>query len=297
MKIAIVGGGSAGLVTAHLLDGAHDVTIFEKAPVLGGHVRTLNRNVDCALGPGLILDAGVIEFERDNFPTLMRLFDSLGCVTRPVPGNTTFWTHDGVHHLSPDSTKRSGGSLRERLRHFIDLLELRMQEVRFNRRTSLPEASLDGLTLGRSAHRCGCGSLGRTARHLRLLDPLRTGTADACGPHDPDAARLRARGGVGEPARRVLGLPGSNRREPLGYGAHRCQRGPGGAQRERGEGTHGLGRGAPLRQDRIRCASRPDSGVTRRSHRGRAPPLCCMAREPYPHSRTPRSKRVQPAGG
>jgi len=148
LKIAIVGGGSAGLVTAHLLDGAHDVTIFEKAPVLGGHVRTLNRNVDCDLGPGLILDAGVIEFERHNFPTLMRLFDSLGCVTRPVSGDTTFWTHDGVHHLSPGAMKRSPGALRERLRQFIDLLELRMREVRFNRRASLPEASLDRLTLG-----------------------------------------------------------------------------------------------------------------------------------------------------
>jgi len=148
LKIAIVGGGSAGLVTAHLLDGSHEVTIFEKAPILGGHVRTLNRNVECDLGPGLILDAGVIEFERRNFPTLMRLFDSLGCVTRPVPGNTTFWTHDGVHHLSPGAMKRSPGSLRERLRQFIDLLELRMREVRFNRRASLPEASLDRLTLG-----------------------------------------------------------------------------------------------------------------------------------------------------
>lgn len=148
MKIAIVGGGSAGLVTAHLLDGTHDITVFEKAPVLGGHVRTLNRNVECDLGPGLILDTGVIEFERRNSPTLMRLFDSLGCVTRPVPGNTTFWTCDGVHHLSPGSMKRSLGSLRERLRQFIDLLELRMQEVRFNRRTALPETSLDRLTLG-----------------------------------------------------------------------------------------------------------------------------------------------------
>jgi predicted NAD/FAD-binding protein len=148
LNIAIIGGGSAGLVTAHLLVGAHRVSIFEKAPILGGHVRTLNRNVDCDLGPGLILDAGVIEFERRNFPTLMRLFDSLGCVTRPVPGTTTFWTHDGVHHLSPGSIKRNRGSLRKRLRQLIDLLELRVQEVGFNRRTALPEATLDTLRLG-----------------------------------------------------------------------------------------------------------------------------------------------------
>ena len=98
MRVAIIGGGSAGLVTAHLLDGVHDVTLFEREPILGGHVRTLNRNVATDLDGGLVLDAGVIEFERHNFPTLLRLFDALGCVTRPVLGTTTFWTHDGVHH-------------------------------------------------------------------------------------------------------------------------------------------------------------------------------------------------------
>ena len=57
MRIAIIGGGSAGLVTAHLLDGVHEVTLFEREPILGGHVRTLNRNVACDLDPELILDA------------------------------------------------------------------------------------------------------------------------------------------------------------------------------------------------------------------------------------------------
>ena len=28
--VAIIGGGSAGLVTAHLLDGVHEVTVFER---------------------------------------------------------------------------------------------------------------------------------------------------------------------------------------------------------------------------------------------------------------------------
>jgi predicted NAD/FAD-binding protein len=148
MRIAIIGGGSAGLVTAHLLDGVHQVTLFEKASILGGHVRTLNRNVECDLESELILDAGVIEFERRNFPSLLRLFDSLGCVTRPVPGTTTFWTHDGVHHLSPGSMKRGQESLQERLRQLIDLLELRIQGLRFNRRTKLPESALDTFSLG-----------------------------------------------------------------------------------------------------------------------------------------------------
>jgi predicted NAD/FAD-binding protein len=148
VKIAIIGGGSAGLVTAHLLDGAHEVSVFEKAPILGGHVRTLNRNVSCDLEQGLILDAGVIEFEQRNFPTLMRLFESLGCETRPVPGTTTFWTRDGEHHLSPGSMRRAPGSLRERLRQLIDLIELGIHEKLFSLRTALPEPTLETLTLG-----------------------------------------------------------------------------------------------------------------------------------------------------
>jgi predicted NAD/FAD-binding protein len=148
VKVAIIGGGSAGLVTAHLLDGTHEVTVFEKAPLLGGHVRTLNRNVACELQPGLILDAGVIEFETRNFPTLMRLFDSLGCVTRSVPGTTTFWTHEAVHHLSPGSMRRARGSFQKRLRQLIDLVELHIQGVHFHRQSALDETTLETLALG-----------------------------------------------------------------------------------------------------------------------------------------------------
>ena len=35
MRIAIIGGGVAGLTTAHLLDPHHAVTLFERAPILG----------------------------------------------------------------------------------------------------------------------------------------------------------------------------------------------------------------------------------------------------------------------
>ena len=46
MKIAIIGGGASGMVTAYLLNKkGHNVTVFEKQPILGGHIRTLNKNV------------------------------------------------------------------------------------------------------------------------------------------------------------------------------------------------------------------------------------------------------------
>jgi protoporphyrinogen oxidase len=41
MKIAVIGGGASGMVTAYQLDQqGHHVTIFERQPILGGHIRT-----------------------------------------------------------------------------------------------------------------------------------------------------------------------------------------------------------------------------------------------------------------
>ncbi len=76
MKIAIIGGGASGMVSAYLLDQqGHEVTIFERQPMLGGHIRTLNKNVqpnhsDCCE----VLENGVLEFPSAfrNFLALMQ---------------------------------------------------------------------------------------------------------------------------------------------------------------------------------------------------------------------------------
>ena len=67
VKIAIVGGGAAGIATAYLLDTFHQISLFEKQPILGGNVRTLNKNVSSvSFSPKFPLDNGVIEFLRDH---------------------------------------------------------------------------------------------------------------------------------------------------------------------------------------------------------------------------------------
>lgn len=45
MKIAIIGSGIAGLTAAWLLDGHHEVTLFEKNDVLGGHALTVHFDI------------------------------------------------------------------------------------------------------------------------------------------------------------------------------------------------------------------------------------------------------------
>ena len=46
MHVVVIGGGGAGMATAHYLAQAHQVTVLERQPMLGGNIRTLNRNVE-----------------------------------------------------------------------------------------------------------------------------------------------------------------------------------------------------------------------------------------------------------
>lgn len=83
MKIAIVGGGAAGLITAYLLQDTCDVHVFEKQDILGGNVRTLNGNVSAdGLDPSVRIENGVLGFHVKSYPTMHRLIDHLGVEAR-----------------------------------------------------------------------------------------------------------------------------------------------------------------------------------------------------------------------
>lgn len=79
MKIAIIGAGAAGMTTAYLLNKQHEITIFEKQPILGGNIRTLNKNVTGVDldDSKIVLDCGVIEFQQGNFPNFHKLMKAL----------------------------------------------------------------------------------------------------------------------------------------------------------------------------------------------------------------------------
>ena len=79
MHVVVIGGGASGMATAHYLAQTHQVTVLEKQPLLGGNIRTLNRNVETKNLPGdVFLDNGVIEFHRDHSPGLYALVRELG---------------------------------------------------------------------------------------------------------------------------------------------------------------------------------------------------------------------------
>jgi len=72
-RIAIIGGGISGLASAYLLAPHHAVTLFEAAPKLGGHART----VFAGRSGTQPVDTGFIVFNYANYPHLTRLFRDL----------------------------------------------------------------------------------------------------------------------------------------------------------------------------------------------------------------------------
>lgn len=72
-RIAIVGGGISGLAAAYLLKNQHNITLFEAAPRLGGHARTIT----AGLNGDQPVDTGFIVFNYVNYPHLTRMFHDL----------------------------------------------------------------------------------------------------------------------------------------------------------------------------------------------------------------------------
>lgn len=74
-RVAIVGAGISGLVTAHLLQRQHDITVFEANDYIGGHTHTVD--VDGPDGQHAI-DTGFIVFNPQSYPNFVQLLQILG---------------------------------------------------------------------------------------------------------------------------------------------------------------------------------------------------------------------------
>lgn len=72
-RVAVIGAGISGLAAAYYLGGQHRVTVFEAAPRLGGHART----VQAGKNGTQPVDTGFIVFNYANYPRLTRLFMDL----------------------------------------------------------------------------------------------------------------------------------------------------------------------------------------------------------------------------
>jgi predicted NAD/FAD-binding protein len=74
MKIAIIGAGISGMVTAYLLSAEHDLTIFEANAYIGGHTHTID-----VLRPEqtYAVDTGFIVFNAATYPNFITLLQRL----------------------------------------------------------------------------------------------------------------------------------------------------------------------------------------------------------------------------
>jgi predicted NAD/FAD-binding protein len=147
MKIAIIGGGIAGLAAAHALRGSAHVTLYEAGGHFGGHANT----VDMTLG-GVThgVDTGFLVFNQRTYPGLVRLFAELGVSTAPSEMSFSVQVPRafGRHPL-----EWSGSSLDAVFCQRINLMRPRFwrmlrELLRFNAlATGLAESEWDGMHL------------------------------------------------------------------------------------------------------------------------------------------------------
>jgi uncharacterized protein len=81
LRVAIVGGGIAGLVAAHLLHPDHDITLFEANEYAGGHTHTVPVTTASGQWP---VDTGFIVYNERNYPAFTALLARLGVRTQPT---------------------------------------------------------------------------------------------------------------------------------------------------------------------------------------------------------------------
>jgi len=90
-RIAIIGGGASGLVSAWLLEKNHDVTLYEAEDRLGGHANSIEIKVD---GKPVIIEAGAEYFNEKFYPRFMKLLNHYQLRLKSYTLVTTFYRTD-----------------------------------------------------------------------------------------------------------------------------------------------------------------------------------------------------------
>ena len=103
MRIAIVGAGVSGMVTAHLLYPRHEIVVFEAGESAGGHANTIR--VDTPEQTHSV-DTGFMVFNDRNYPNFERLLRQLGVAWQR--SDMSFGVSDGRGDFEYNSASPNG---------------------------------------------------------------------------------------------------------------------------------------------------------------------------------------------
>ncbi|AWN31577.1 FAD-dependent oxidoreductase [Streptomyces sp. NEAU-S7GS2] len=154
-RIAVVGGGVAGLTAAYVLQqGGCAVSLYEAEDRLGGHAHTHDRASED--GRVIRVDTGFIVHNERTYPLLLRLFRELGVTTQDSEMSMSVRCEGcGLEYAGARGPAGLFAQPRSALRgRYLRMLT----EIRaFHRaaRTTLATDRGDTLTLGRFLTRCG----------------------------------------------------------------------------------------------------------------------------------------------
>lgn len=102
MKIAVIGTGISGMLTAHLLCRRHEVVVFEAGSYVGGHTHTIDVTHDGVTYP---VDTGFIVFNEKTYPNFVRLMRQLGVSWKPSSMSFSVQCEQTGLEYSPSSLK------------------------------------------------------------------------------------------------------------------------------------------------------------------------------------------------
>lgn len=172
-RVAIVGGGVSGLVSADLLRNAgHDVVLFEAEDRLGGHACSVD--VPIPEGGTVPADVGFMVFNDHNYPLFEALLDRLGVAGRE--SDMSFSVSDGADF---EYAGHSPSALFANRAHLRDRGFLRMigEYIRFSREGKRLLASDADPSLAEWLEACGFSR--------RFIDGLIVPQASAVWSADP----------------------------------------------------------------------------------------------------------------
>ena len=123
MRIGIIGAGGAGLCAAWLLEESHDVVVWERGSVPGGHARSTRLEVD---GEVAYASPGFNWFSKQMYPRFLRLLELVEQPTVKIPMTLSFTDRRDDWTLAmPPVGLRQVGRLLTRPRDLATLLRLK----------------------------------------------------------------------------------------------------------------------------------------------------------------------------